>query len=157
MTHKIELEDDGRFECKLGHVHDKDGLPGPTGEGAPCPNDPESPNAYPEDSFVCHTDEDGTDHIEVPTGYVVLLLTDDRPFVYGPYPNRTEAEAEAAEHRLNHPELADGSEGSITVVPVYDGWAAPATSLTKEAQCHLPRWVNPDTGACEHVDHDEEA
>ncbi|MCA1799789.1 MAG: hypothetical protein LC650_00660 [Actinobacteria bacterium] len=21
-------------------------------------------------------------------------------------------------------------------------------------ECHLPRWIHPDTGACEHPDHD---
>lgn len=41
--------DDGMFECAEHHVHDRTGLYGPTGEGAPCPNDPESPNAYPND------------------------------------------------------------------------------------------------------------
>lgn len=41
--------DDGYFECELGHVHDKTGLAGPLHEGAPCPNDPDSPNAYPDE------------------------------------------------------------------------------------------------------------
>lgn len=38
---------DGFFECVEHHLHDRTGLPGPKYEGAPCPNDPESPNAYP--------------------------------------------------------------------------------------------------------------
>lgn len=48
--------EDGFFVCHEGHTHDATGLVGPTGEGSPCPNDPESLNAYdrvivmPEDS-----------------------------------------------------------------------------------------------------------
>lgn len=43
-------EDDGQFECELHHVHDKyDYQNGINYEGAPCPNDPDSPNAYPEE------------------------------------------------------------------------------------------------------------
>jgi hypothetical protein len=44
-----EGHDDGFFECTEGHVHDAYMIVGPTHEGAPCPNDPESPNAYDED------------------------------------------------------------------------------------------------------------
>ena len=42
--------DDEYFECELGHIHDIYGYKGElTYEGATCPNDPEAPNAYPED------------------------------------------------------------------------------------------------------------
>ena len=41
---------DGQFYCALGHLHRVEPfMDGLTYEHAPCPNDPQSPNAYPED------------------------------------------------------------------------------------------------------------